>query len=335
MTNCTLVTGATGFIGSHVVHQLLEQGQKVRVLVRNPKKLADVGLEKNPNLEVVQGDLLDPASLPPALQGVNQIHHIAGFISTLERDKEKLHQLNYDITKNLFTACQQHKIQKIVYLASIFALGGASQVPVTEDATYNLDSLPIHYFKAKRKAELYAYECLTQGLPIVFAYPCFCYGPGDVYNSSSEALLTFLQYPVPGYVEGGLNAMDVRDAANGLILAMEKGEVGQRYILGGINISNQKLFEMLAHICQKRPPRLKIPVQAGQIVGYLAEKILSDPPIDFQAATILGQYWYYDSTKARRELGFTSRPLEESLRDAVTWFCERGIAPWPSNMKPR
>ncbi|MGK5091358.1 SDR family oxidoreductase [Deltaproteobacteria bacterium TL4] len=330
MSALTLVTGATGFIGSQVVLQLLKSGASVRVLVRTPEKLADFGLQSHPELNVCRGDLLDPKTIASALEGVETIYHIAGFISTLHRDQEKIHQLNYDITKNLFDACKQHSISKIVYLASIFGLGGGTQAPVNEETPFNLNYFPVDYVQSKRKIEIYARQCAKEGLPLVFMYPGFCYGPGDVYISSSRMIELFLQRKLPAYIPGGQNAMDVRDAAQGLILGMKKGQIGERYIIGGDNKTYQELFKILSQLTHLSAPRIKLPPKVGQIVGGLMELIRKDPLIDFQSATMMGQFWYYDSSKATRELGYQTRPLQETFRDAIIWFCENGRAPWPS-----
>lgn len=321
----TLVTGATGFIGSHLARQLIDADERVRVLVRNPAKLAEVGLEAgSPNLEVVKGDLLDPERLSAALDGVARIHHIAGVISVKRGDRQQMFDLNVATTRNLFEAAAQAPVERIVYLASVFALAGGDPTPATEESPWLLEGFPVHYVQAKREAELYARGCVDRGLPIVFVYPTFCYGPGDVYESSSELVLGFLRGEIPAYVNGGHNAMDVRDAAAGLIRAMEAGEVGERYLLAGENLTFEELFVRLAKITGRRPPRVKLPGGVARVAGRVAERVRKDPPLTEQLALISARHWYYDDGKARRELGHTSRPLDETLRDAVGWFGERG-----------
>lgn len=321
----TLVTGATGFIGSHLVHQLLDADERVRVLVRNPAKLADVGIDTEAdNLEVVRGDLLDAGTLPAALDGISHVHHIAGVISLNRRDRQKMFDMNVATTRNLFEAAAAASVERIVYLASIFALAGGDAVPATEESPWQLDGFPVAYVQAKREAELYARDCVQRGLPIVFVYPTFCYGPGDVYESSSELVLGFLRGEIPAYVNGGHNAMDVRDAAAGLIRGMDAGKVGERYLIGGEDTTFEQLFARLSQITGRRPPRVKLPAGVARVAGRVAERVRKDPPLTEQLALMSARHWYYDDAKARRELGHTSRPLDATLRDAIDWFAERG-----------
>jgi dihydroflavonol-4-reductase len=322
----TLVTGASGFIGSHVTRQLLERGESVRVLVRSPERLADVGVDRYADgLEVIVGDLLEPATITPALQGISRIHHIAGSISLREGDRRRMREVNYLATRNLLDAAGAAEIERILYLASIFALGGGAGQTVDEDAPWLLSGLDVPYVQAKREAELIVRERAAAGMPIVFAYPCFCYGPGDVYESSSDLLAGFLRGALPAYVNGGQNAMDVRDAAAGLILAMDSGTDSERYLLGGENVTAMQLFALLTYITGRQGPRMRLAPSVARAAAAAAERLLGEPPLTRQMALMAGRDWYYDDSRARRELGYTSRPLEQTLRDAVDWHVARGI----------
>ncbi|MGI8632059.1 MAG: NAD-dependent epimerase/dehydratase family protein [Solirubrobacterales bacterium] len=325
MSGPTLVTGATGFIGSHVVAQLLDRGEPVRVLVRDPAGLEQVGLAGREGLEVVTGDLLDPGTLPAAVEGARRVHHIAGVISLERGDGERMHRLNVETTQNLFAALEGSEVERIVYLASIFALAGGDGTPATEDSPWRLESLPVPYVQAKRVAELFVREQTEGGMPVVFAYPTFCYGPGDVNGSSSDLLVGFLNGEVPAYIAGGHNALDVRDAADGLIKAMDRGEPGRRYLLGGTDVTFRQLFGLLSWITDRSSPAIRLPAVVGRWTGWAAERVLSDPPLTEQMALMSARRWYYDDTRARKELGHVSRPLEETMRNAIAWYRERGV----------
>ncbi len=324
MSSLTLVTGATGFIGSQLVQQLLERGERVRVLVRTPEKLRQVGLDPEADgLDVASGDLLEPVTIAQALEGVERVHHIAGWITTRRGNRKRLDDLNVTTTENLFGACANSDVDRIVYLASIFALAGGGPTPVNEDAPWDLDSLAVDYVQSKRVAELNARAWAERGLPLVFVYPCFCYGPNDVYDSSSELIVSFLKRRLPLAPAGGQNAMDVRDAATGLILGMERGKIGERYLVGGENTTYVDMLQILGRITQRRAPRRKLPPTLARVSGRLAERVSKDPPLDEQGALLTERFWWYDDSKARRELGYASRPLEETLREAVAWHSER------------
>ncbi|MBD3413098.1 MAG: NAD-dependent epimerase/dehydratase family protein [Candidatus Aminicenantes bacterium] len=331
MSGLTLVTGATGFIGSHLTKRLLEKGEQVRVLVREPAKLKASGLESKKDLEVIQGDLLRTGDISAALNGVDRLFHTAGFISTFPKDREKVRKLNYDITCNLFKQSEKRDLKKIVYLDSIFALGGGDRKPADEETAYNLDGLKVTYVKAKRRAELFVRERILRGLPVVRVYPCYCYGPGDVNISSSRLVLLYLKRSLTGYIRGGQNVMDVRDAARGLYLGMKRGKKGQKYIVGGENLSYGEIFSMLEEITGYPKPRFVMSKRTGKFFGFLNQAVSSSPFIDTEAAELMGHYWYYDDSKARQELGYSSRSTAETLRDAVEWLCTSGRAPWPQD----
>lgn len=317
----TLVTGANGFIGSHVAKRLLERGESVRLLVREPDRLAAVGIDvKAPGLEIVVGDLLEPDTLRPALADIRRIHHIAGVISMGRADRQKMRELNVTTTRNLLEAVRGSQVERIVYLASIFALAGSTRDLVTENSPWTLSEFPVHYVQAKREAELYVRDCAERGMPIVFVYPTFCYGPGDVFESSSDLVLGFLRGRIPAYVNGGHNAIDVRDAAAGLIKAMDRGRIGERYIIGGENVRLDQMFELLRSITGRRGPRIKLPGKFVRSAARIAERTMRDPPMTEQIVLMSERFWYYDDAKARSEIGHTSRPLEQTIGDAVAWF---------------
>lgn len=318
-----LVTGASGFIGSHVAAQLLERGERVRTIVRAGSVRENLTPLIAAGLEIVEGDLLDGAVVRRALEGVTAVQHIAGWISTKQRDADKLHELNYVATQQLWQACRDAQVARIVYLGSIFALGGDSRAPVDEDATYTLDALPVPYFAAKRRAELLTEDAIAAGLPIVRAYPGYCLGPGDVYLSSMRALDVQRRYPLLTVIDGGMAFVDVRDAAAGLIAAQDRGKVGRRYLLTGRNLTWYELYTWSAHLLGRPRPRLVLPRTAAAPFLSLLERVWDESPFDRASADVMGRYYFYDDRRARSELGWSTRAFGDTLRDATDWLRNR------------
>lgn len=317
----TLVTGATGFIGSHLAERLAARGDDVRALVRPGGDRRNV---QHPGLKLVEGDLLDEKSLDRALDGVTHVHHVAGLVSTRRRDNQKIDDLNYTSTMNLWRACRRAQVERICYLGSIFALAGGSHQPLDEDAPYTLDDIPVPYFKAKRRAELATREEAERGLPVVFAYPGFCLGPNDIYFSSMTIVRSFLRGELYAYIEGGMNFLDVRDAASGLDLAMTKGQIGRRYLIADHNLTWGELFGRLATLTGKKPPRMKVPKRLASVMGTALEAVWPNAPLDRARVEVMGNYYWYDSTRARRELGWSGRDIDQTLRDSVEWVKKAG-----------
>lgn len=318
------VTGASGFIGSHLVRQLIERGHNVTALVRptaDPSNISGFPREK---FRPVRGNLLDPSTIRPAIEGCGEVYHLAGAVMTNPAYRRTIVEANYTSTINLFDACLTVRPRKIVYLASIFALAkGSKDRPADEETPYNLTDMAqkIPYFDAKRRAELASYEYLTKGLPLVHVYPTICLGPGDVYLSSSKFIVAHMKGLLRAYIPGGWNFMDVRDAASGLILGMEKGKVGEKYLIGDHNVPLEDFFTALDRVTGKKTRRIAVPRRAAEGVGRVLEILMGRyAPFDRASALLMGDYWYYDSSKARRELGFRGRLLEETLSDAVAWF---------------
>lgn len=322
------ITGATGFIGSHLLRKLIESGdyEKIYVLTRKGSVTENIkDIITSQNVEIVRGDLLDPSTYISVLEKCEHIYHTAGFIGTHKAYREAVFKLNYETSHNLLETLWKRRPEKIVYLASIFALGkGKDKEVADENVVYNLEKLArlIPYFSAKRKADAEAFKYAEKGLNIVFGYPCYCLGPGDIYLSSSRILLAGMK-GFHFYSDGGINIVDVRDVAEGLYLCMKNGKSGEKYLLGGYNISFKEFFIELNKITGKCYPYIKIPHGLLIFAGIMGEKLLGKKSIvDEGSARIMCEYWFYSSEKAKRELGYKIRPLHETLRDAVQWFRE-------------
>ncbi|RLC60186.1 MAG: NAD-dependent dehydratase, partial [Chloroflexota bacterium] len=247
----TLVTGATGFIGSHVVRRLNKRGIRPRVLVRptsNRVNLADL------EIEIVEGDLLDPPSLIRALDGCEQLYHVAGYVSPRPSDRQRLFDSNVRGTINIMDAARETGVSRITYLGSTTGIGASEGPhPIDENAPYNLGGTGAAYFESKREAELAMRERIEAGLPVVSIYPGYCLGPGDVYLSSSLIVTAFCKGQIFFAPTGGMAFLDVRDAAEAIVLGMEKGRVGERYFAGGHNLTYREFFERLAEMIGRKP----------------------------------------------------------------------------------
>ena len=318
----TLLTGASGFIGSWVARTLAPTPGSLRVLVLPGD---DLSLLEGLSLDVVEGDLLDPASLRRTLDGVSWVYHVAGRIGFRPRDAEVIRRVNFDGAVNLFEAALAVGVERVVYTASIFALGRAESPDrlVDEDAAFNADDLlDIPYIRAKRDAELAAQAFIARGLPLIRLYPGLCLGADDRNRSSSGAIDAWLHGRLPGIVTGGgICLMDVRDAAAAHIAAMEKGVPGRRYLAAGHNVTLPGLFARLSRLTGKRAPILRLPPWLGAPIVRVTERLGLFPALDSAQARLMARYWWYTSARAQAELDIRFRPLDDTLRDTVAWLC--------------
>lgn len=317
----TLVTGATGFIGSHLVRALAARGDELRLLVRAASRLEHLqGVE----FEVVTGDVLDRDSVRRALNGADRVFHVAGSTSMRSKDREWVRRLNVEGTRNVLEEALAAGVERAVHTSSIAAVGAAPPGgAIDESASFNVGHLGIAYVNSKHEAELEAMRLYSAGLPVVVVNPSFVFGPDDPTGTSMGLIRRFLLRRIPVYVDGAINVVDVRDVAQGMLLADERGRPGERYILAARNFTLDRLFADLARISGVDPPALKLPgpvvlaaLEAGSRLGLR----LPSSPDEVRSAM---QWWTCRNDKARRELGFQPRPHEETLADAVRWQREQ------------
>jgi len=322
----TFVTGGTGFIGGAVVQELLRRGQEVRVLVRDPTRPGNLtGLE----VELVPGDVRDKDSVYRGMKGCSRVYHLAAIYAIWLPDPRVMYAVNVEGTRHVLEACLIHGVERVVYTSSTAALGAHGKTPADETAQFNLWHTRDHYFISKYKAEQVALEYAAKGLPVVIVNPTVPVGPGDLRPTPSGAMiLNVLKGRLPGYVDGGINLVDVRDVAMGHILAMEKGRIGEKYILGNQNISVKEFFDLVAEIGGGRAPSWRFPVALAVLFGYIYEllaRLTGRPPLTSASWVRVGsQYSFWDCRKAVQELGMPQRPIRQSIADAVAWFRERG-----------
>ena len=315
----TLVTGATGFIGSHVARALADRGDDLRLLARRKSRMDALdGVE----FERAIGDVTDRRAVRRAMQDVDRVFHVAGRTSLRTEDRQAVWETNVRGTRIVLESALEAEVERVVLTSSVAAIGAArSKKSLDEDAEFDIGGLGITYANSKHEAEVQALRLAARGLPVTIVNPSFVLGPDATRGSSMDLVKRFLQRKIPAYVDGGLNIVDVRDVAKGHILADKKGEVGRRYILSGRNFTLDRLFADLARISGVDAPRLKLPgpvVLAALDAGERLPLPVSLPtsPDEVRSAML---WWCYKNTRAKSELGFKPRPHEETLEEAVNW----------------
>ncbi len=323
----TLVTGATGFVGSHVARQLVVRGERVRVLLRASSQVR--AIEGLP-LERVAGDLRDPASLARALEGVTRVFHVAADYRLWARDPQEIYESNVTGTRNVLEAARRAGVERFIYTSTVatVAVPRPGRLP-NEDTAASLDEMIGHYKRSKFLAEREAFRAATDGLPVTIVNPTTPVGPGDWKPTpTGRIILDFLNGRMPGYVDTGLNLVPVEDAAAGHLLAAEHGRVGQRYILGGRNMTLKEILDVLSRITGRPAPRLRLPHAVALAAGYadnLVSRMLGrEPQIPLEGVRMARHKMFVDCSKAERELGFKADSVEQALERAVRWYEKNG-----------
>ena len=315
-----LVTGATGFIGSHVAHLLAERGDEVVLGVEagSPDAaIADLDLKR------VRLDVLDRRSVRRALKGVERVFHCAGVTWVRPADGQRLFDVNVGGTKLVMNECLRAGVERVVYTSSAAALGPAEPGRTADETQlFTAGRLGIPYVNSVHEAEVEAMRVAAHGLPLVCVNPGMCFGAGDHLLASTRLVRSFLLGRIPVYMEGAVSVVDVRDAAAGHLLADERGEVGERYILGGRNFTFDRLFADLGRLSGMEPP-VKLPARAAQAAAAVLGATGRGWPLTPLEVRAASQWWTYRSTKAGRELGWKARPHEETLEATVAWHLER------------
>ena len=325
----TLVTGATGFIGSHLTRLLVRRGCRVRVLVRPGSRLQAID---NLPVEVVTGDLRDAASLAAAVEGVRRVFHAAADYRLWARDPRDLYASNVEGTRHLLDACRRIAIDRFVYTSSVatVAVPRGDALP-DERTSAGLDEMVGHYKRSKLLAEQEVLAAGTAGLPAIVVNPTTPVGPGDWKPTpTGRMIVDFLRGRMVAYLDTGLNLVPVEDVAAGHLLAAEIGRVGERYILGGRNMTLKEIFEALAAVSGRPAPRMRMPYAVALAAGFANEIFARvsgrEPPVPLEGVRMARHKMFVDASKAQRELGFVPGSIEDALGRAVRWYLEHGYA---------
>ena len=322
----TLVTGAAGFLGSHVARQLVARGDDVRVLMRpssTNRAIADL------SLEYITGDLRDPASLDRAMKDVKRVFHVAADYRLWARRKQDIYDSNVGGTKNLLDAAMRAGVEQLIYTSTVATIAVDRPQHPNEFTDSKLEEMVGHYKRSKWLAEKEALSAAKNGLPVIVAMPTTPVGPWDWKPTpTGKIILDFLNGKMPGYVETGLNFIGVEDCAAGHLLIAEKGKVGDRYLLGGQNLTLKQMLDALSKITGLPAPKLKIPHGLALGVAY-ASTVFSrlfgrEPSIPVEGVKIARHMMFVDCSRAQRELGFKAGPVADALERAVRWYEANG-----------
>ncbi|MGA7576354.1 MAG: hopanoid-associated sugar epimerase [Terriglobales bacterium] len=324
------VTGATGFLGSHVARVLAEQGAELRLLVRPTSDLRNLEEVK---ADRVAGDLRDPASIEKALSGCEVVFHVAADYRLWVRDPEEMYRSNVEGTRWLLEAARKQGVRRVVYTSSVATMGFIATQASTvadEESPVGLADMIGHYKRSKFMAEQVAVDAARSGVDVVIVNPTTPIGERDIKPTpTGRIVVDFLKRKFPAYVETGLNLVDATECARGHVQALEKGRSGERYILGGENLTLKQILDRLAAITGLPSPTVKLPYIFALAAGVVDEMVMGrflgrEPRATIDAVRMGRKMMFVSSAKAERELGWRTVPVDGALRRSVEWFRANG-----------
>jgi dihydroflavonol-4-reductase len=320
--SAVLVTGATGFLGEHLCRVLVEQGHTVRGLARSRSALLqELGVEH------VRGDVLEGPELDRALAGVEAVFHLAGAVSRDPDDAQRMMRLHVDGTRRVLERMKEHGIKRMVLASTSGTIGVSKDEEILDEHAPYAEEIVAGwpYYASKIYQERLAFEHGTKhGIEVVAVNPSLLLGPGDRRLSSTGDVRKFIKRKIPVVPEGGINFVDARDAATATAAALERGRAGERYLLGGPNWTMKEFFARLGRVANVAPPRLKLPAKLNRWGASFVEEIYrhrgKEPPVDRISVEMAEHFWWIDSSKAERELGFAARDPQLTLVDTVAYL---------------
>jgi dihydroflavonol-4-reductase len=323
-TPITFLTGATGFVGASVARVLLDKGHKLRVLTRPNNDRRNLnGL----SVELVEGDLGNPQSYQAALKGCNALFHVAADYRIWVPDPAAMHRINIDGTRELLLAAQRAGVGRMVYTSSVAVLGiNRDGTPANEETPVTFDDMIGVYKQSKFLAEQEVQRLIRDNnLPAIIVNPSTPIGPGDIKPTpTGRIIVEAANGKIPAFVDTGLNIAHVEDVAMGHWLAYDKGVIGQRYILGGYDLSLADILRIIAKLAGRPAPTVKLPRELIYPVAMIAETIAKvtgqEPMVTMDALRMAKKKMFFSSAKAVRELGYTMQSAEKAITDAYAWF---------------
>src|ERR1700730_12483504 len=324
------VTGATGFVGSHVARVLAQQGAELRLLVRSGSDLRNI---RELKAEQATGDLRETASLKKAMVGCDVLFHVAADYRLWVPDPDQMYRSNVEGTRAILEAARENGVRRVIYTSSVATMGFTSNGhSANEDAPVALDNMIGHYKRSKFMAEKIAIEAGRSGMDVVVVNPTTPVGERDIRPTpTGRIVVDFLKKRFPAYVDTGLNLVDVAECARGHVAALEKGRSGERYILGGENLTLKQILDKLAAITGLPSPRIRVPYLVALGAGVVDQVVTGhirkrEPRATIDAVRMGRKKMFVSSTKATRELGWKTVPVDDALRRAVEWFGANGYA---------
>ncbi len=324
-----LVTGATGFVGSAVARRLIAAGEAVRVLVRassDTRNIDDLAVER------VTGDLADPDSLKHAVAGCQRLYHVAADYRLWVPDPARIYAINVEGSRHLLRAAADAGVERMVYTSSVATLGHTEDgSPADEETPVTADDMIGHYKRSKFVAEDAVKALIDdEGLPAIIVNPSAPVGPRDIKPTpTGKMIVDAAAGRMPAYTDTGLNLVHVDDVAQGHLQAMESGQIGERYVLGGEDLTLKEILRRIAVITGRRPPSIQLPHALITAIAYLAEgtaRVLrtGEPFVTIDSARMARHRMFFSSAKARAKLGYNPRPADDALNDAIDWFRANG-----------
>ena len=321
-----LVTGANGFIGSAVVRKLLKDGHEVTAMVRDSSNTSNLDAL---DIKLVRCDLLNTETLESACQHCDSVFHVAADYRLWIPDPESMYAANVTGTRNILLAAEKSGVKKIVYTSSVATLGlPGNGNPATEDTPTSLENMIGHYKRSKYLAEQEVFKLVaSRNIPVTIVNPSTPIGPGDIKPTPTGRIIRdAMAGKIPAFVETGLNIVHVDDVANGHLLAYDKGKIGERYILGGENLSLKELLTRIAILSGGKPPLIKLPHNLVLPLAYFMEFLSrftgSEPLTTIDAVKMSKSIMHFSYEKAKTELGYQARPADDAIKSAINWFSQ-------------
>lgn len=330
MNQTALITGATGFVGSWLTKRLIKEGYQVVAPVRNIKKAESL---KKLGVILEEYSLTDSKSVSTTFKKHQPqlVFHLAGYIGYKKTERQKMYEANVIGTQNIVSACLESKVEKLIYMSSVVAIGAGQNKNdiLDEQSPYNVSQYNFGYFETKKEAEDIVMSAHKKyNLHTVCLNPSTIYGPGDMLKGSRKAQLKAAKGKLPFYPEGGVSIIHINDLVDAVIASIMKAKPGERYILSGENISLKELFNFITEAAKVKPPRIALGRKAMLAIAYAFKPLAllgAKAPLSIENAYIASMYHWFDNTKATHQLGLVTRPAKETLQESVDWAKKNGL----------